>query len=152
MDRRALIDRYRDGTSAVIAAVSGLDDDDLDRRPSDGGWTARQVVHHLADSEMTSAIRLRRLLAEDAPEILGYDEAEFARRLQYDTRPIGPSLDAMVGARTASLQLLECLGDADWDRAGTHSEIGRYTVDDWLVIYAAHAIDHADQLTRAAAG
>jgi hypothetical protein len=152
MDRHALIDRYRDGTAAVVAAVSGLTDDDLDRQPADGGWTARQIVHHLADSEMTSAIRLRRLLCEDAPEILGYDEAEFARRLHYTTRPVGPSLDAVVAARATSLQLLGELSESDWGRAGTHSESGRYSVEDWLGIYADHAHDHADQLRRAVAG
>src|SRR5256885_1400656 len=70
--RRALLATYREGYQAVVDALSGADDADLDRRPAAGEWTARQVVHHLADSEMTSAIRLRRLLAEDDPVIAGY--------------------------------------------------------------------------------
>ena len=74
---------------------------ELDRRPAPGKWTSREIVHHLADSEMTSAIRLRRLLAEDRPVIVGYDQEEFARRLHYD-RPIGASLDALKAARATT--------------------------------------------------
>jgi hypothetical protein len=117
---------------------------------ADGGWTARQVVHHLADSEMTSAIRLRRLLAEDDPVIAGYDEETFAKVLRYD-RPVDASLRALEAARATSAELLDLLTEEDWARAGTHTESGRYGVEDWLRIYAAHAHDHAAQI-RAAAG
>ena len=151
-DRAELIQRYVDGPDVVCRAVDGLTDKQLDQPAADdprNGWTARQIVHHLADSEMTSAIRLRRLLAEDDPVIDGYDENAFARRLHYGDRPIGPSLDALTAARTTSAQLLERLTNDEWARAGTHTESGRYSVDDWLSIYAAHAEDHADQIRRA---
>lgn len=150
--RDALIERYRDGHRAVCEAVAGLSGAELDRRPADGSWSARMVVHHLTDSEMTSAIRLRRLLAEEQPEIDAYDEELFARMLYYDTRPIGPSLDALRAARETSTQILACIPEQAWSRAGTHSESGRYSVEDWLRIYAAHAHDHADQIVRAARG
>lgn len=151
MDRADLLRTYATAADEIRRLVEPLTDDELDRRPADDpeGWTPRQVVHHLADSEMTSAIRLRRLLAEDAPVIAAYDENAFARHLHYDTRPIGPSLDALDAARSTSLQLLERLTDDDWERAGTHSDSGRYGVEDWLAIYAAHGRDHADQIRRA---
>ncbi|MEA3076549.1 MAG: hypothetical protein QOF60_1457 [Actinomycetota bacterium] len=149
MDRDELIKRYRQGADAVDAALEGVTDDRLDRRPADGGWSARQVVHHLADSEMTSAIRLRRLLTEDDPVIAGYDENEYARRLHYDRRPIEPSLAAMRAARDTSADLLDHLAEDDWDRAGTHTESGAYSVGRWLEIYADHAHDHAEQIGRA---
>ena len=149
--RRELIDRYREGTAVVEEALRELDEADLDRRPSDGGWTARQVVHHLGDSEMMSAMRLRRLLAEDDATIHAYDESEFARNLHYDTRPIEPSLDAMRAARESTATLLEDLSEEDWSRSGTHTESGAYSVETWLEIYAAHGHDHADQVRRAAA-
>jgi len=151
MDREALIRQYVAAADEVRAAVAGLTDDQLDRSPEDepGGWTARQIVHHLADSEMTSAIRLRRLLCEDRPVIAAYDEEEFARRLHYDTRPIGPSLAALAAARATTAQLLERLTEEDWARSGTHSDSGPYGVEDWLRIYAAHGHDHADQIRRA---
>ena len=148
-DRTALVARYQNGYAALAAAVDAAGDR-LDRVPADGGWTARQVVHHLADAEMTSAIRLRRLLAEDGPAIAGYDEAGFGRALRYD-RPVDAALRAVEAARATSAELLDLLTEADWARTGTHSESGAYGVEDWLRIYAAHPYDHADQI-RAAAG
>lgn len=146
--RRALIDRYRDGYRVVAEALSGAIGHELEDRPAPGEFSARDVVHHLADSEMTSAIRLRRLIAEDHPTIHGYDEAEFARRLYYD-RPLEPSLEAFRAARRSTVDILERLTDEQWTREGTHTESGRYTVETWLEIYAAHAHEHADQIRRA---
>jgi hypothetical protein len=98
---------------------------------------------------MTSAIRVRRLVAEEAPAIVGYDEAEFARRLFYGDRPIEASLDAFRASRRTTAEILELLTDAQWNRSGTHTESGPYGVETWLEIYANHAHDHADQIRRA---
>lgn len=150
MDREVLITQFREGYAAVERSVDGLTDTDLDRPGPDGGWTPRQVVHHLADSEATAYVRLRKLIAEDDTTIQAYDEPEFARRLHYD-RPIDSSLAVLSAVRSASLELLESLSPAEWDRAGTHQESGRYSVDDWLRIYATHSHDHADQIREAVA-
>jgi predicted transcriptional regulator len=147
--RTALIEAYVAGPAAIRAAIEGIADAELDARPADGGWTPREVVHHTADSEMTSAIRLRRLIAEDDPLIVGYDGDEFARRLHYDRRPIEPALEAIVGARATTAQILAGLTEAEWARTGTHSESGPYSVERWLEIYAAHCHEHADQIRRA---
>jgi hypothetical protein len=144
--RKALISRYRNGHQAVMQALEGLREDELDRSASDE-WTPRMIAHHLADSEMTSAIRLRRLIAEDGPVISGYDEEQFAKKLTTD-RPIEPSLEAMRWARESTAQILERLSEEDWQRAGTHSESGPYSVEDWLTIYANHGHDHAKQIAR----
>ena len=146
--RNQLIDRYKDGYRVVAEALVGATDDELDVRPAPGKWSAREIVHHLADSEMTSAIRLRLLLAQDRPEIVGYDQDEFARCLHYD-RPTGSSLDAFKAARRTTAEILDRMTDADWQREGTHSEIGRYTAERWLEIYAAHAHGHAEQILAA---
>ena len=148
-ERAALIQRYAEAPSIVRAAVGELSEAQLDQRPPDGGWTAREVVHHLADSEMTSAIRLRRLLVEVDPVITGYDENAFADRLHYTDRPVAPSLDAMDAARATTVQLLERLTEDDWRRTGTHTEDGPYGVERWLRTYAAHGHDHAEQIRRA---
>jgi hypothetical protein len=147
-DRQELIARYRAGYDEVVAALDGATAAELDARPAPGEWTAREVVHHLADSETMSYTRLRRLLAEDGAVIHGYDEEEFARRLHYE-RPLERSLDAMRAARESSAELLEALTDEEWAREGTHTESGRYTVEGWLQIYADHPADHADQIRRA---
>jgi DinB superfamily len=149
-DRQALIARYKDGHRVVLEALAGASEAELDRRPAPGKWTAREIVHHLADSEMTSAVRLRRLIAEDNPLIVGYDQEQFARTLRYD-RPIAASLDAFRAARLATGEILDRLSEEDWRRTGTHSEAGPYSVERWLEIYAAHAHNHADQIRRARA-
>ena len=149
--RASLVAQYEAGPAVLGAAVDGLSDADLDHRPADGGWTPREVVHHVADSEMTSAIRLRRLIAEDTPLIVGYDGDEFARRLHYEDRPIEPALAAVAAARTTTLQILNGLTDAEWARTGTHSDSGPYGVEMWLEIYAVHCHDHADQIREALA-
>jgi hypothetical protein len=149
-ERETLIAQYRDGYTAVAEALLKITQAELDARPGPGRWTAREIVHHLADSETTAAIRLRRLLAEDRPVIHGYDQEQFARRLHYD-RPHESSLELFKSARLATAEILERLEPADWLREGTHSESGRYTVETWLTIYAQHAHQHARQI-RAARG
>jgi hypothetical protein len=149
--RKKLIDQYKDGYRIVAEALVGATDEELDAHPAPGKWSAREIVHHLADSEMTSAIRLRRLIAEDDPPIQGYDEGEFARRLFYD-RPVEASMEALRASRATTAEILERLEENDWARAGTHSESGPYSVESWLEIYARHAHDHADQIRRASRG
>lgn len=152
-ERDALIAQYRDGHRAVLEAVAGASEAALDATPPPpDDWTARQIVHHLADSETISGYRLRRLIVEDDPLIEGYDEPLYARVLFYATRPIGPSLDALGAARATTLQILERLSEEQWARAGRHSESGPYSVERWLRIYAAHAHEHAEQIGRALAG
>jgi hypothetical protein len=150
-DRAALIERFRTGMADLEDSLAGATDADLDRPQPAGEWTARQVVHHLADSESMAYIRLRRLIAEDEPVIHGYDEPEWARRLHYD-RPIEASIAVVAAVRAASLQLLQSLTLAEWARTGTHTESGTYSVDRWLEIYAGHTADHADQIRRARRG
>lgn len=147
--RSGLIRRYREGPRMIAEAVAGATDADLNRRPpAPELWSAREVVHHVADSEMTSAIRLRRLIAEEEPDLGAYDEELFARRLRYD-RPIAASLDAISAARAATAEILERLEEADWQRSGRHPEHASYTADDWLRIYAEHCHEHAEQIARA---
>ena len=143
--RKTLIAQYKDGYRVVAEALVGAKDADLDARPAPAKWTAREVVHHLADSEMTSAVRLRLLLAVDGASIAGYDQDEFARRLHYD-RPIEASLEAFKAARRTTAEILERMTDEEWQRAGTHSQHGRYSVERWLEIYATHAHKHAEQI------
>jgi hypothetical protein len=148
--RAELIARYKDGYRAVAAALEGATPKELDARPAPGKWTAREIVHHLADSEMTSAIRLRLLVAEKHAVIRPYDQEEFARKLYYD-RPIASSLLAFQAARLATAELLDRMSDADFEKQGSHPEHPSYGVDRWLQVYADHAHNHADQIRRARA-
>src|ERR1700737_4768902 len=146
-ERARLVNRYREGYRVVVEALDGVTEEELDHSTG-GEWTARQIAHHLGDSEMVSAIRIRLLLAELEPVIHGYDQKTFADRLTGD-RPIQPSIEAMRWARETCSQLLDRMTEDDWRIVGTHTVSGRYGTEDWLRIYAAHAEDHAEQIKRA---
>jgi hypothetical protein len=148
-ERENLIVRYAAGPAEVAAVLDGITSAELDARPAPGEWSVREVIHHLADSEMEGALRLRRLLAEHRPALAGYDQEAFARRLWYDNRPITAALAAITAARETTVEILRRLTPEDWQREGTHSEFGRFTVEDWLRLYAAHAHEHAAQIRRA---
>lgn len=147
-ERNVLINKYAEGFSEVESALSDFPVDKLTAKPFAGKWSAAEIIQHLADSEMTSAIRLRKLLSEDFPVIQGYDQDKFAEQLRYNERDAAPALEAFRAARSTSLQILQNLSAEDWQREGWHTEHGRYSVEKWLEIYAAHAHGHADQIRR----
>jgi hypothetical protein len=147
-DREALISRYAMGFDEVTRALAGLGSEDLSAHPIPNKWSAAEIVHHLADSEMTAALRLRNLLAEDDAVIHGYDQDQFAARLRYNERTTAPALEAFRAARETTLQVLRGMREDDWTREGWHTQSGRYTPETWLRIYAAHAHDHAAQIRR----
>ena len=147
-ERQQLIEQYELGFDEVERALADFPREQLTAKPLPGKWSASEIVHHLADSEMRAAVRLRQLLTEDRPVIQAYDQELYAARLNYNERDIAPALDALRGARATTAQLLASMNEDDWARAGTHSESGRYTAEDWLTIYAAHAHNHAAQIRR----
>lgn len=147
-EKEQLISQYAAGYDEVVKSLEGFPADQLTAHPISGKWSASEIVQHLADSEMNSAIRLRRLLAEDQPVIQGYDQEDYATRFNYNERDIAPALDAFRGARATTAQILSRMSDEDWKREGSHSESGLYTPEHWLKIYAAHAHNHASQIRR----
>jgi hypothetical protein len=146
--RNELIAQYNAGYHQVVQALEGFPAAQLTARPFAGKWTAAEIVHHLADSEMNSALRLRKLLAEAHPVIQGYDQEVWATQLHYQSRPIEPSLAAFRYARESTAQLFEHMSEADWRKLGWHSEAGSYHTERWLEMYAAHAHGHAEQIAR----
>jgi hypothetical protein len=145
--RQTLIERYTQGYQDLAAVVSQLGDAALDIRPGEGGWSPREIIHHLADAELMGAVRLRRLLSEERPPIQGYDQEEYSHKLYYD-RPIASSLEVFRTTRLANAELLERLSEEEWAREGTHSERGRYTLDDWLEVYTGHLHTHVEQIRQ----
>ena len=147
-ERQDLIAKYAAGYDEVINALDGFPADSLGAHPIPGKWSAREIVHHLGDSESFSAGRLRKLLVEDNPVIQGYDHDQFASKLRYNERDMAPALEAFRLARETTKQVVELMTEDDWKRSGTHTESGRYTSEDWLVIYAKHAHNNAAQIRR----
>ena len=145
---------YAASTKHFELLASAVPLDLLDVR-APGGWSARQVIHHVADSEAQSYARLRRLVAEPAGSVIqGYDEAAWAQcqTLGYEVLPVENSLLVFRAVRASSLDIVNRLTAADLERTGQHSESGSYSVRLWLETYIAHPLDHADQLHRATEG
>lgn len=138
---------YQAATREFLTLAQSLTDADLDRSDAEG-WTPRQVVHHVADSEAQSYARLRRLIAEPGTIIQGYDESKWAQTptLGYTTAPIAGSIAVFAAVRESSYQLLLRLDESQLDNKGTHSESGEYTIRDWIRSYTNHPTDHANQI------
>jgi hypothetical protein len=146
LEREKLIRRYADGPARLKAALAAVPVEALQWRPKPGEWSAHEVVVHCADSETNAAGRIRYLTAEPDPIILGYDEAEWARRFDYHQLPLDPALALVEAVRANTAALLRRMPEDAWQRVGRHTESGRYGAEDWLAIYAEHLEVHAAQI------
>jgi len=150
-DFNELVNAYEASTAFFLEALTEVTQENIDLHVP-GGWTARQVVHHVADSEAQSYARLRRLLAEPSGSVIqGYDEAAWAEapELGYQTLPLETSVDVVRAVRASSLAVLRGLDASHLEREGVHTEGGRYTLAMWLDIYTRHPREHAAQLREA---
>ena len=128
------------------AALAKVPAEALKWRPAPNEWSAHEVVCHCADSETNSYSRIRFLVAESGPVIVGYDQEHWAVALDYHSHPLEPALVTVDAVRANTAALIRRLPDEAWTRAGRHSESGRYTAEDWLAIYAEHLEIHARQI------
>ena len=154
METSEIADAYAESTDLFDRLASAVPRELLDAR-GEGGWSARQVIHHVADSEAQSYARLRRLLAEPSGSVIqGYDEAAWATcpTLGYETLPVENSLTVFRAVRASSLDIIRRLTAGDLDRVGQHTESGAYSVRTWLDTYVGHPAEHASQLQRATEG
>src|SRR5262245_28151180 len=113
-----------------------------------GKWSIRDVLAHLADSELVGGFRLRMILAHDRPPLIGYDQDLFATRLRYDEVDAKDALEQFTAHRRGNLRLWQRLSDADLARVGRHSERGEETLEHMRHLYAAHDLLHLSQLER----
>lgn len=137
--------------TAMRAAVAGLNDAQLDTPYRDGGWTIRQVVHHVPDSHMHAYIRTKFALAEDEPSVKPYDEARWANFADAKIGAVDVSLGILDGVHKRWVTLLRSLGPADFNRSLFHPENGRMTVDLLLALYSWHSRHHTAHITTARA-
>jgi uncharacterized damage-inducible protein DinB len=127
-------------------AVDGLNDSQLDTPYRDGGWTVRQVVHHVVDSHANAFMRFRWTVAEDHPVIKTYDQDVWATFAD-SSLPLEPSLKIIDGLHERWAAFLSSLPEDAWSRTATHPERGEMTLDDLLDMYAEHGANHASQIT-----
>ena len=145
--RGAAIDDIAATPQNLRNAVAGLNDGQLDTPYREGGWTLRQVVHHVADSHMNSCIRFRLALTEHEPTIKPYDEAVWANLIDAKTAPVAPSLSLLEGLHHRWAVLLRSLSETDVQRKFVHPELGTLTVDQYISLYAWHGKHHAAHIT-----
>lgn len=147
-EREALFSRYEAGPRLIRDALARVPPAALQWRPAPGKWTVHEVICHCADSETVSSTRLRFLVGEDRPTIVGYDQDRWTMRFDYHALPLQPSLAQIEAVRAWTLTLIRQLPDSAWSREGTHTESGRYTAETWLRLYAEHLEIHARQIER----
>ena len=140
-------ENYQKATQEFLNLVDQISPNQLDKADKEG-WTPRQVIHHLADSEAQSYSRLRRLIAEPGSLIQGYDENKWAEssKLGYKSEDVQSSLEVFKAVRQASYELIKRLSEKDLEISGTHSESGAYSVGKWIKTYTSHPLDHANQI------
>jgi hypothetical protein len=144
--RAALIAQYAAGPRRLREAYARVPPEARQWRPAPGEWSAHEVVVHCADSETQSASRIRTLVSEKDPVIHGYDEAAWARDLDYHAHPVDLALEAVSAVRANTAALLRQLPEPAWAKVGRHTESGRYSAENWLMIYADHLENHARQV------
>lgn len=128
-------------------AIRPLTDEQINTPYREGGWTVRQVVHHVADSHMTAFFRVRKALTEEWPEVPGYDEGAFAR-LHDVGAPIEWSLDILDGLHARWVMLLQSLTEEQWKRGILHAERGKMTLEYLTMLYAWHSVHHVAHITH----
>jgi hypothetical protein len=141
-----LLERFRRGPELVAVAITGAAGAELDYVSAPGKWSIRQILCHLADSEIVEADRFRRIIAEDNPTIVGYDQEAWARNLDYGRRKISQALDTFRRTRAENYELLKNLPESAFERKGTHSERGPVSLFQLLQSDADHVETHAKQL------
>ena len=150
-ERERRIQQYAEGPARLRAALAKVPAEVMKWRPEPGEFSVHEIVVHCADSETNAAARIRYLMAEKEPVVLGYDPDNWASRFDYRNHPLEAALAVVETVRANAVPVIRSLEAGDWDKAETHSESGRYTGHDWLRIYSEHLEEHIAQIERTVA-
>ena len=137
--------------SQIRSAIDGLSDSQLDTPYREGGWTIRQVVHHLADAHMNGLVRFKLIITEDKPTLKPYDQERWAALVDTTTLPPDSSLAILDGLHVRWVTLLKDLPEDAWTRSAHHPEVGSVTLADLLYNYVHHGrthLRHIQQIRR----
>ncbi|HEY1683591.1 MAG TPA: DinB family protein [Tepidisphaeraceae bacterium] len=148
---KQLIELYADGAEKLSMAVRGLAAEDLTAKPSEptaGKWSIQELLSHLADSEGVFADRIKRVIAEENPQLLAFDENRWAEHLAYSHRDSADSLAMVAGVRKEITAILRHAGDSVWQRSGIHSAAGKMTLTQIVEKAIAH-LDHHMEFVHA---
>jgi hypothetical protein len=141
-----LLERFRRAPELLAVVLTGVFGEEEDFLPAPGKWSIRQVIAHLADSEVVGAHRFRQVIAEDNPTLVAFDQEAWGKHLDYTRRKPKQSLESFRRMRAENYELLKDLPEAAFARTGTHTERGALTLRALLEINAQHSENHARQL------
>jgi hypothetical protein len=147
--RAALVKTIEDTPAKFRALVAPLSETQLDTPYRPGGWTIRQVVHHVADSHLNAFVRMKLALTEDAPTIKTYEEQLWAELPDVKLTPVDVSLRLLEALHERWVVLLRALSDSDFQKVFVHAEWKRTTIDDALALYAWHSRHHLRHVEQA---
>jgi len=147
-EREAFLERYAAGPGLLRQAWDEVPAEARQWRPGAGRWSAHEVVVHCADSEAYGHTRIRLVLAEHEPLIVGYDENLWARVFDYHAHDVELAFRTLEAVRANTFECLRRLPESAFNRIGRHTESGVYTDGDWFRIYAEHLEVHAAQIRR----
>jgi hypothetical protein len=140
------LERFRRGPELLAVVLTGVFGEETDFTAAPGKWSIRQIVAHLADSEMVGAQRFRKVIAEERPALEAFDQDAWASNLDYTRKQPKNSLESFRRVRAENYELLKSVPEAAFEREGVHSERGPVSLRQLLEIYADHAESHARQM------
>jgi hypothetical protein len=146
-DRETFIAEIEAAPAKLRAAAAGLPDEKLNRPYRPGGWTVRQVIHHLPESHMNAYIRFKLALTEDEPTIKTYEESLWAKTGDVEKTPPDVSLDMLELLHKRWVILLRSITPEEWSRTFRHREMGLLRIDQNLALYAWHGKHHVAHIT-----
>jgi hypothetical protein len=141
------VDQIAETPVHLRAAIAGLSESQLDTPYRPGGWTVRQLAHHVPDSHLNSYVRFRLALTEDQPVIKPYEEKRWAELPDARSMPVEPSLALLENLHARWVPLLRSLSDADWKRSFRHPELGLVSLENNAALYAWHGRHHVAHIT-----
>jgi len=147
-ERNILIQKIREFPRKLEALIADIPASDLVMSYLPGEWSIAQNVHHLADTHMNAFFRFKYILISDRPQISHFDQKNWARTIEATTANIEDSLLILRGLHRRWCQLMESVGESEWEKFGIHDQAGYISLEDVLIAYVKHCDDHIKQITE----
>ena len=145
-ERGRLIQQYAEGPNLLRAVWDEVPVGARTWRPGGGEWSAHEIIVHCADSETFAATRIRLLISDPNPIIVGYDQDEWVDIFRYHDRSTELAFDTIRAVRANTVPVILAMPDAAWQATGSHTQSGRFSAEDWLRSYGVHLHEHTDQI------
>lgn len=148
MNRTEHLENFRQGFEKLKTALQQYPRQIFDYKPSPEKWSIREIIIHLADSEVNGYSRCRKIISEPGSDLMLWDQPSWADKLKYREQDMDNALDLFNYLRTQTYDLLKNLPGEIWANHAVHPERGKITLDDWLKIYSEHVDVHINQMNR----